>query len=868
MTDTSSSLAITHATTDPFAVRARAPLSFPSPGDASDLVTPDEEDYTIKCVCEYLDDDGSTVFCERCETWQHILCYYYTDDLVPEVHKCVECEPRDVDGRDATERQRAERKKTRAKAQKKKRDDNSLEPRHERTDSVAREHPPKKPKISHRVSTSISGPSGLPSLQPDGRKQRRSSTSVAPSPTKPSGPVIPLYSPEFLHLYDRDEEHENMDSNLFVNMNLVNDMANWVKNPEALAQVTGRSIAETFNWFYNVMDRSDWPSLATDTITDQTVEIGGRHPTWKIVKTQDAVRKDTIVGEMIGKVGLFDDYCRDPNNRWSELRHPEPMVFFSSHLPVYIDSRSEGSLLRYTRRSCRPNVTMKIFLTNEVEYHFCFVAKEDIPANTEITVMWYLDSKSSNGLVKLESGDSEAAAISISNTLATFGGCACEGPQNCLLASLDRRRPPKSLDFSMKQPTKKQKKVKTKPPTSPVIRAGSETNKNHDDDDAGDSMSASGSAPGQASPSYSSLSLSSRERRKLVEVEKQFSQLEDKRTTKRKKRASGSAAPPTLVTSSTQTGSVSRISGKKLRLDTSASQSRSPTACLSPRSLPGGRQASPRNVSGSGHRTKLSRPTFVDASTQVDMEELSQPRIGAQFIPTTIRLLGRFKVDRRRSMESARQQLSSAGSDSVVRSSSPLIQSPMVSSDMADAPENCSTHPIIDSVDSEMPNVENGLDPSRPIMPPPWPSTAAHNTRIPLSFVSGLSNMRMSMPPPTSTSALSPAVSPGSVSFASPPNADTSPRALVPPPISSAPTPTPTKKKLSLGDYLSRRADQTQAPKGPLTPGPGTTVNADIAQTHTPKPSPESKADILVGRDVLMEDAPESISSQFHSIPS
>lgn len=946
MTDTSS-LAITHATTDPYPVPA--PLGSPvANGAISDSAAPDEEEpYTIKCICSFDEDDGSTVFCEGCETWQHIVCYY-PDKRVPDVHNCVDCEPRPLDNRRANERQRLRRTKEQsedsdrrkrpgAKSQRRKGKDSDVNGyAHQRSESGVREQPPmKKTKTSHRSSASISALPGAQPLPSESRK-RRSSTSIAPSPTKPSGPSIPLYSNEFLHLYDRDDEHVDMDSNLFVNVSLVGDTASWVKDPEALARVTnGRRPEDTFNRADAALDRSRWPALTTDTITDPNLDIGGRQPTWKIVKTQDAVRKDGIVGEITGKVGIFDDYCLDPNNRWPELRHPEPFVFFSSHLPLYIDSRHEGSVLRYTRRSCRPNVTMKIFITNDVEYHFCFVAKEDIPANSEITIMWYLDaqlSESSNGLVKQESGDSatEAAAICISNTLANFGGCACELPQNCLLANLDRRRHPKLLESSMKQANGRRKKAKTKSVASPldtgrasISRAGSETTKHPDDDDAAaDSRSTSGSARGQPqsrdmSPNATTgTELSSRERRKIADAEKQFQQLEqDQRTTahKKKKRASGpSGQSPTAVASSTQTGyfGPQRGPGKPLHLDTAASQSRSPTTALSPGSLPVGRHGSPRKTSGSNTpfgRSPLARPTYVDAAVQADVDEIDEPstpdpspRTRSVFIPMTVRLLKRFSMDRLRSEETARQQLSSAGSDSVVPagSSSPaMARSPVVGHDKLDVPmvdANTSPKPSapIAPGDVEMRDASENTDPHslqagqdsrKPPISPPWPSTAAHNTRLPGSITTDRGGLRVSMPPPnnpTMPSAISPA---STASLASPTTFDTSPHATVPTPGSAAPAPTPAKKKLSLGDYLNRRntmgttptSERTQAQatavsaaqKAPSTTASGPAASTDGAQSTT-KISPDANTESLGSSDVAMKDAPDSAPPHTPSISS
>ncbi|KAJ5666836.1 hypothetical protein N7462_011245 [Penicillium macrosclerotiorum] len=929
MTDTSS-LAITHATTDSFP--APAPLGSPiANGAISDSVAPDEEEpYTIKCICSFDEDDGSTVFCEGCETWQHIICYY-PDKRVPDVHNCVDCEPRLLDNRRAAERQRQRRlreqsedgdrkKRSSAKSQRKKTRDGDVNGfGHQRSESGPRDQPPaKKSKISHRSSTSVSALTGAPNMPiPSDSRKRRSSTSMAPSPTKPSGPSIPLFSNEFLHLYDRDDEHVEMDSNLFINVNLVGDIASWVKDPEALARVTnGRRAEDTFNRSDAALDRSRWPTLTTDTLTDPNLEIGGKTPSWKIVRTKDAVQKDQIVGEITGKVGIFDDYCLDLNNRWAELRHPEPFVFFSSHLPLYIDSRHEGSVLRYTRRSCRPNVTMKIFITNDVEYHFCFVAKEDIPANSEITIMWYLDaqlSESSNGLVKQESGDSatEAAAICISNTLANFGGCACELPQNCLLANLDRRRPPKSLDTNTKQPNGKRKKGKSKSVASPLdtsrastSRAGSEIAKHAEDDDvAAETRSTSGSARGQPrsrdmSPAViSGPELSTREKRKIADAEKQFQQLEhDQRTTthRKKKRVSGpSTQSPSAITNFTQSGyfGSQRPPAKSLQIDT-AGHSRSPTAAPSPASVP-----TTSNRGGAN----MSPPTDIgDFSVQVNLDEEERQRSLANSPPfTRIRRLGdlaREKWLEARARERARLALSSAGSDSVAPAevSSPVVpQSPTTITEKPDLPMSDADMQTVFSVSGEveMQDVPGSIqsdaiqtDSRMPVTPPPWPSTVSHHLRIP--GTPSRAGLRVSMPPPVIPN-IPAAISPGSASttsFTSPTSLDaSSPNAFVPPAGGSAPTPTPVKKKLSLGDYLIRRGTMAtpisekthaqavaipSAQTPPSTPGSGPAPSADGAQTPT-KSSPDgSKVESLGSPDVTMKDAAESTKSHIPSISS
>jgi hypothetical protein len=75
--------------------------------ERADGVIPGEDDepYIIRCICPYDDDDGHTVLCERCETWQHVVCYYHKEDI-PDSHNCVDCEPRALDANGARDRQK------------------------------------------------------------------------------------------------------------------------------------------------------------------------------------------------------------------------------------------------------------------------------------------------------------------------------------------------------------------------------------------------------------------------------------------------------------------------------------------------------------------------------------------------------------------------------------------------------------------------------------------------------------------------------------------------------------------------------------------------------------------------------------------
>ncbi|KAJ5363061.1 Zinc finger FYVE/PHD-type [Penicillium brevicompactum] len=667
MTDTSS-LAITHATTDSYPVPASRGSPAATDGAVSDSGAPDEEPYTIKCICSFQEDDGSTVFCERCDTWQHISCYY-PGEKVPEVHNCVDCEPRPLDNRRAHERQRQRRVREKsedgdrkprrpgAKTQKRKTKETDVnESNLKRHDSNARDQPPaKKTKGSHRPSTSVSGLQGASAES----RNRRSSTSVAMSPTNPE-PTIPLYSNEFLHLYDRDDSFVQSGSNLLPGVSFIDRIISWLNDPDTLTRVTEGLTDEEFKRKCGAAFDATWPRLTTHTFTDSTTKIGGKNPMFKILKTQDSIRKNEIVGEIFGGLGSLDNYKMDPSNRWETLQHPEPFVFFSSQLPLYIDSRQEGNQLRYIRRSCDANVMLKIYITNGRQYHFCFVAKQDIPADSEITTMWYLDptlalaytppSKEGSAVAD-NTSEIEVAATCISNTLANYGGCACERSQNCLLANLDRRIKP----ANSKQPKVKGKaKAKVKAVASPIepgrasaSRAGSETTKHPDEDDvATDARSTSGSARDRAthsrdvSPTTQQRplpELSSRERRKIADAEKQFQQLEKGAVgTKRKKRVSGLLPNPASHASPSE-HQKAKVGFEKHAMD---DRSRSPTA-VSPATKAPGRSAKSRKPPAKTASDTINRyqPSpyrrvgpYADASTQLDPDQVEHDNVWEEHV--------------------------------------------------------------------------------------------------------------------------------------------------------------------------------------------------------------------------------------------
>lgn len=51
----------------------------------------------IRCICEFSEDDGFTIQCDRCLIWQHIECLGIAEDALPDFYRCERCFPREVD---------------------------------------------------------------------------------------------------------------------------------------------------------------------------------------------------------------------------------------------------------------------------------------------------------------------------------------------------------------------------------------------------------------------------------------------------------------------------------------------------------------------------------------------------------------------------------------------------------------------------------------------------------------------------------------------------------------------------------------------------------------------------------------------------
>lgn len=658
---------------------------------------------------------------------------------------------------------------------------------------------------------------------------------------------------EFLHLYDDDPGDGLLHTNLLNDISITQHLSSWSSDVEELRDATnGLSPQEVFNRCEQPIDSLHLPQLNKECKEDDSVTSHGRHPRWTYLTIDSYTPKDSVVGELKGKIGHMQNYIKESSNRWDYLRHPAPFVFFHPKLPIYIDTRSEGTKCRYLRRSCDPNLSMKTFLDGS-DYHFCFVAKHDLDAGEELTIGWVLDEHirkyffhRNNEDVKPE-GDLDEDYVTdwVGKVLAEFGGCACSSPNMCALAKYDRR--------SMN--TKKVKNGYLGKHTPPDD--GYATNSRASSEQAdGRSSSGSNSRSRDMTPTRNvrgdaglgaGLEISDREKRKIAALEKNFEQLENDKhqpAPKKKKRNSGGANQntPSAITSKHFNNTVTSLSqpntpgylSKPQYVDsgTSRRKSGSPTgksfnAVARTRSNTAiNLKTRPSQSNTPMVPSPLVRQNYVSHAmqTEPDEEDAWYKRPTVPFLPKkpyislTKRLLLRSQQDRAKMEERRRASLESSDgpqtnghhvAESITAASSHgqedtvMHDAASMHASLADSsPHNAHA---LDRKASMAEQISTGD--IKPPPPPPWP--AVEQSRP----VNGYrqNDLRMQMP-------TKPSISTGST--ANTPLVETptsaipqSPFTQNPPPFppafsqssSNLVQPSPIKKKVSLGEYFSRR---------------------------------------------------------------
>ncbi|RKF71247.1 putative phd-finger domain-containing protein [Golovinomyces cichoracearum] len=568
-----------------------------SVNDAPQLIeSATDEPYTIKCICDYYDDDGNTIYCEKCDTWQHIECFYpgRVDDASKEEfdHSCAECKPRPLDRRHATERQRhqrqnkssnnlGEKKIKRLPSKGYKRKSKPLEVQangfHDldshRNGSHEHQLSSKKTKSNRSSLSTTSQCKKSPSLNSRPEQNTQHPSPIHTPPYLPTNFQVHGYSENFLTLYNQVPIHSTS-TNSFASLSVSNSMTDWLRDPSRLFQDAG--VRDKEDVFLNLkvsVDSLKWPELRVEK-KEEVFHNTTLH--WQYLITPCQLPQPGRIVELNGLVGFQKDYCSDPENRWIESAHPRPFVFFHPRLPLCIDARREGSIGRYVRRSCQSNTSLETFIANGTEYHFWLTSEQPLSANEQITISWdfrFPPQYRARFLHLLNLGDEIGSPLENSDitheeyeqltqtihlVLSDHGGCACDLSNDCAFARFHRNYLQNS-HFQINE-IKPKKARKTKLPqnlsiSNDIATANRVTTdyqqKQYDNDD---NQSVSGSIPSKPhsrdlTPANTNndnnfflTEPSDREKRKLAMLEDSFRKMEQGQPIRKKKKASDNSS--------------------------------------------------------------------------------------------------------------------------------------------------------------------------------------------------------------------------------------------------------------------------------------------------------------------------------------
>lgn len=606
---------------------APPPCVFPfdkqSPQDAVPKLKPkkeEESDGSIQCICRYSDDDGNTIFCEECKTWQHIACYYpgreteVSEDQF--AHSCADCKPRELDRQKAHDQMKAKlgfasvsseshdkkSKKPTSKSHKKKAKPTDLQLNgHAAGNDGSKhgsphEHPPaKKAKTSHKSSHSISTSAAKRSPSNGATtKVNHNGHPLSPATTPPNLPAdFEAHPSAFQFLVRHGTPFEPADTNIIATLETTNKMAVWSR-PER-PDFRNDAGAELDEVVLRKTPSTLCPPLRVDK-QEHTVP-GARSLHWPRLVTPSVIDIDVPMMELNGVVGLQSDYCEVAENRYKDLSAPLPFVFFPEHIPLYIDARREGSNARHVRRSCKPNARLATYLPDDSGWHFWLVSDRPIAANEEITLGWdfHLAGNYDNYMKRLlglhDDTNNEQSVTDvvmdidekdynfleqwIDLLMGEYGACACNRGSDCAFNTF-RRLYQERLQARPNGP--KRKRAKSKPHTISPTSTGQATNsraasEGHPDEvTENDDNSASGSARskppsrdrtparlGSLDTPVILTGLTARDKRKAEQIEKIFQQEEQQPPRKKKK----SIADGATNTSSSKTKRRSSTSNEK-----------------------------------------------------------------------------------------------------------------------------------------------------------------------------------------------------------------------------------------------------------------------------------------------------------------
>lgn len=357
----------------------------------------------ITCVCRIDTDDGSTIQCDTCYRWQHLVCMGIKEDQVPEEYYCNVCKPRRIDAkkaRSALQRRIENLEKERA----------DITP-----DTEVKTVDNEETAAAEKDKTQKTKPKPQPELVAYNKNIDESEIFV-PEP-KNAWKVV------FYPL----KEFDYQDSVVYnFAQGLVNNQSPKIEFIEQ-----------------EDLKHYDHPRLKVKSYTDvNSKKFNGI--TRLGLFTEDSMDAGHIVSDYLGEIGLKERYITDPRNQYRIWGVEKPHVAFVPGTPFVVDSRTSGNNVRYIRRSCHPNCELKAMRTEDT-MHFVIKTIRPVSDGTELTLPWNWDPLHPiKNLLEGHTFDSTADAdkpilvLSVESIL-TFVDCGCpSNSSDCYLSKVKK----------------------------------------------------------------------------------------------------------------------------------------------------------------------------------------------------------------------------------------------------------------------------------------------------------------------------------------------------------------------------------------------------------------------------------------------
>lgn len=506
------------------------------PSLANSTTTPEDvEDPSgeIDCICEISEDDGFTICCDKCDTWQHLVCVQLTDENLPAEYYCPKCSPRPLDVSKAKEIQRHRREELAKRSHKRKKPAATSHKKKEHTNGSNGNVPGRVSATMEK--TTVVGYGKLPSPkemhQPPSRKRGYrtllGTNTTGPHPSFQSPAVgsvgfsnnnvtalssIPFstqggetgngtgydksdkrYKQDFIDISSDPDQYTSQPVQTFIE-----NLASW--DPEHPALQGELRMHYSHEKFASI----DLPKTSVRQLPGSSKPYSGsEHPRWSFV-LETSVSPGELVTIYKGEVVLTKSRQNEPKPQHDVLRSPKLYVLFHPSLPIYIDARKWGSEARFIRRSCRPNLEIRTVVVDHSQVCFGLFAKNAIKAGTQLTLSWdWGETSEAYGLAQ-EGFDWNLVRVETHKELADrttelteqVGDCQCPVGHDCSLAKIrsgvSALKPPFTNGARRKQPIKRNPSIEPSMPipskeTSPERNPGLQ---NDDDEDDNRSISA------------------------------------------------------------------------------------------------------------------------------------------------------------------------------------------------------------------------------------------------------------------------------------------------------------------------------------------------------------------------------------------